>query len=69
MKNVNGRMPLNASVDAKGAKKEYQGRRESKEVSSDFPLRPWLFSLAIIASTLAFNSVAPIRPPAQARLS
>jgi hypothetical protein len=50
---------LNTSVDAKNAKKEYQGRKESKEDLFFFSLRSWLFSFANFASTLAFN------PPTQ----
>ena len=47
---------LNTSVDAKNAKKEYQGRKESKEDLFFFSLRSWLFSFANFASTLAFNT-------------
>jgi hypothetical protein len=43
----------NTSVDARNAKKEYQGRKESH---LSLPLRSWLFSFALFASTLAFQS-------------
>ena len=46
---------LNTSVDAKDAKRKYQGRKEDKKNSFFFPLRSLQSSFAIFASTLVFN--------------
>jgi len=48
---------LNTSVDAKSAKKKYQGRKEEKE-DFFFPLCSLRSSSAFFASTLVFNNPA-----------
>jgi hypothetical protein len=72
MKHVEAPTPLNAGVDAKNAKRKYQGRKEDKKVFSFFPLRSLRSlrsSFASFASTLAFNSFTPVHHHTQARQS
>jgi hypothetical protein len=66
MRHVDAWTLLNASVDAKNAKRKYQGRQEDQKISFFLSLR---FSFAPFASTLAFTATAPAHTRAETRPS